>query len=740
MKRSLLFVLLFGCLCPLPLAAVTVSISVTTTPLCAYANGELSANASGGVGPYTYLWSTGATTPTITGIDAGFYSVTVTDFNSDQATDDIDLIATTYNVQNASVDAEIGICSTYGAMVISPPEEIGGIYGPPPYYVDGMQMLEFPPDILWGSQTYYASGYAPTNGYGQYYTLPFMDGGGCTGTITGHTGWPVEWPTISVLDVQGSCSGGNNGSIMFHTDLEGHQQFTQVVVRTAVGADVTYFGNGGYYVQTNTVTGLAPGDYWLVQFMTMSPFLPSSGCGDSVMVTVPDLGNTCGNVSGAVYMDYNEDCARQGNEPFVPATVLEILPGPYYAVTSAGGAYSLNLPLGSYTLQQQSATLDEHCVGAPLPFTLTGGAGLANLNLADTSLVALDAMLTMASGAARPGFPLSYALEVENLTPASTGALTLTFTFDPLLGFNNASPTASVAGNVITWTLPALGAFQRTTVHASLQVPPDILLLGTNLLSMATVTCADTDADLANNAVNDATTVTGAYDPNDKVGHTSTGSSDTNYFIDLDEYLDYTIRFQNTGTDTAFNIVVTDVIAPELDLGSFIAGAASHTYSVEIREGNVLRFAFYNIQLPDSNANEPLSHGFVSFRIKPTGSVLPGTLISNAAAIYFDFNPPVITEPSLLVAEFSTGVVLDPTGSPRQLTLLPNPAIDQLTIASGAIVDAITILAADGREVLRRSVRALSTSLDVSGLSPGSYFLIATMNSGSIVHEHFTKN
>ena len=93
MRRILPFVLLLGCLLPLPLLAVTVSISVTTVPLCTYPNGALSANASGGVGPYTYLWSTGATTPTISDVPAGFYSVTVTDFNSDQATDDIDLTA-----------------------------------------------------------------------------------------------------------------------------------------------------------------------------------------------------------------------------------------------------------------------------------------------------------------------------------------------------------------------------------------------------------------------------------------------------------------------------------------------------------------------------------------------------------------------------------------------------------------------------------------------------------------------
>ena len=737
MKRSLPCVLIGAILFPLPLAAVTVGISVVSSPTCSYSNGALQANASGGVGPYTYAWSTGATTQSISDIPAGNYTVTVTDFNSDQATDDIELTSTNYYLQSATYGTEMGLCSTWGAMVVVPNGEgVDGPIGPPPYYVDGMMMMEFPPDLISVFQTTYAAGYSPSLGYGQNYTLPFADGNGCTGTISGYTGWPVQWPSLSVLDVQGTCSGGNNGSITYQSGLEGHHQLVQVVLRNAGGQDVNYYA-GGQTVQTNTATGLAPGDYWLVQFMTMSPFLPSSGCRDSIMVNVPFLGNTCGNVSGLAYMDYDENCTRQGNEPVVPGTVMEILPGPYYAVTSTGGTYSLNLPFGSYTIEQQSATLDEHCSGTPVPFTLSSGVGLAVRNMPDTSLVALDAMLTMASGAARPGFAVSYALEVENLTPASTGALTLTFTFDPILGFNSATPTASVAGNVITWTLPALGAFQSTSVHAGLQVPPDILLLGTDLLATATVACANTDADLGNNTANQTTTITGAYDPNEKVVHTNTGFSDTQYFIDLDEYLDYTIRFQNTGTDTAFNVVLTDVIAPELDLGSFIAGASSHPYTVDIREGNMLRFAFYNIQLPDSNVNEPASHGFVNFRIRPTGPVLPGTSLNNTAEIFFDYNPAVITEPSVLSAEFSTSV---DERSGADLQLAPNPAQEQLRIISDGTIGTIVVIGADGREVIRRSVRSMNFILDVAGLGAGAYFLTANMTNGSVVHERFIRH
>ena len=78
------------------------------------------------------------------------------------------------------------------------------------------------------------------------------------------------------------------------------------------------------------------------------------------------------------------------------------------------------------------------------------------------------------------------------------------------------------------------------------------------------------------------TTVVGSYDPNDKVASTSSGSSSTLYFIDEDEWIDYTIRFQNTGTAEAIDVVVTDTLPAEFDMSSFEQGAASHLSLIHI--------------------------------------------------------------------------------------------------------------------------------------------------------------
>ncbi len=186
--------------------------------------------------------------------------------------------------------------------------------------------------------------------------------------------------------------------------------------------------------------------------------------------------------------------------------------------------------------------------------------------------------------------------------------------------------------------------------------------------------------------------------------------------------LTYTIRFQNTGTDTAFNIVVTDTLPATLDPATVSLVAASHVHTWMMQGQGILKFIFPNILLPDSNVNEPLSHGLISFRIRPRLPVLPGTTIENIANIYFDFNPPVITEPSVLVAEFSTGIRTQQMAP----SVFPNPASDQLFIRWHAPVTSPcpwAIFSGDGR-MLFEGTRAMDERpFDTSELVTGLYFL-----------------
>jgi hypothetical protein len=133
----------------------------------------------------------------------------------------------------------------------------------------------------------------------------------------------------------------------------------------------------------------------------------------------------------------------------------------------------------------------------------------------------------------------------------------------------------------------------------------------------------------------------GSFDPNDKTGYPKGVGPEG--FIEPNTRLDYLIRFQNTGTDTAFNIVVRDTLQATLDIRTIDLGAKSHDYQVSIEGDSILIFTFANIMLPDSNINELGSHGFFKFSINHKAGLPLGTVLENTAHIYFDFNEVVVT-------------------------------------------------------------------------------------------------
>jgi len=167
--------------------------------------------------------------------------------------------------------------------------------------------------------------------------------------------------------------------------------------------------------------------------------------------------------------------------------------------------------------------------------------------------------------------------------------------------------------------------------------------------------------------------VIGSYDPNDKQGF-PLGYGEKNY-IEKNVDLRYLIRFQNTGTDTAFKVVVTDEISEHLDMRTFKAGASSHNYTININD-NFVQWTFDNIMLPDSFVNEPASNGWFEFEIAQNLDIPLETKVENTAAIYFDFNEPVITNTTL----HTVGEDFLPTGthetsiSNKNLHIRPNPA------------------------------------------------------------------
>lgn len=228
--------------------------------------------------------------------------------------------------------------------------------------------------------------------------------------------------------------------------------------------------------------------------------------------------------------------------------------------------------------------------------------------------------------------------------------------------------------------------------------------------------------------------VVGSYDPNDKRGF-PLGWQEAHY-IEPGQEIDYLIRFQNTGTDTAFQVVIRDTLSELFAVESVRPGAASHPYSFDF-EGNVLVFRFDNILLPDSNVNEIASHGFVQFRVLPRGDLSIGSVLENSAAIYFDVNEPVITNTYFhTLGRPLVSFVPDRPGNAPQLVLQawPHPFAETTRLhVDGAGADErflLTVFDLFGRPARRETFAGADVVFEKKGLPPGTYFYQLRGSSG----------
>lgn len=221
----------------------------------------------------------------------------------------------------------------------------------------------------------------------------------------------------------------------------------------------------------------------------------------------------------------------------------------------------------------------------------------------------------------------------------------------------------------------------------------------------------------------DCRQIIGSYDPNDKSAQPEGYGPE--HVIAPDTRLTYRIRFQNTGTDTAFTVIIRDTLSPWLDPATVRPEAASHPFTWNFGEDNTLKFVFDPILLPDSATNEPGSNGFVTFRVSPKKDLSLGTVIRNRAAIYFDFNPPIITNETLhtLGRDFVTVDVETPAQEAPSLAVYPNPFRNATHFQFGREVQGMLLLYdTQGRRIRQETVSGRKHQFYANGLTSGTYF------------------
>lgn len=239
----------------------------------------------------------------------------------------------------------------------------------------------------------------------------------------------------------------------------------------------------------------------------------------------------------------------------------------------------------------------------------------------------------------RPGFSNSIFFSAANLGCNPVDG-TVKMALDPALQFLSAQPQPDViVGDTLIWLRPQWD-FDSPLQVAIQTYLPTIAVLG-NLIHLRAWSETPGEPSLSNNVQLFRDTIIGSYDPND-ISAAPAGACDEQAILPTQK-LTYSIRFQNTGTASAINVRILDTLPAELDLNTLRVLAASHAMAVERLDSSTLAFVFDDIHLPDSSSNEAASHGFVQFEIAQKPDVSLGTQISNRAAIYFDFNAPVIT-------------------------------------------------------------------------------------------------
>jgi uncharacterized repeat protein (TIGR01451 family) len=216
----------------------------------------------------------------------------------------------------------------------------------------------------------------------------------------------------------------------------------------------------------------------------------------------------------------------------------------------------------------------------------------------------------------------------------------------------------------------------------------------------------------------------GSFDPNDKQSFPRGYGDD--HFIQQNREIDYLIRFQNTGTDTAFNVVVKDTLSQHLLWGSIRPGASSHPYVFKPLGDGVVEFVFEDIMLPDSSSNEQASHGFVQFKIQQQPDLADGIVIENSAAIYFDFNEPIITNTTwLTIGEEFVSASQNIFKENVKVEIMPNPfessalfKIQGLDLKNGNLI----LMDATGRAISQNQFVGNEVRFYRNGLNSGLYF------------------
>lgn len=470
----------------------------------------------------------------------------------------------------------------------------------------------------------------------------------------------------------------------------------------------------------------------IVQITTANPSVSSLGlCQPS--------GNcpTYWNITGNVFKDVNANCIKDVSEDPLKIIPVKLDSAGIFVqefLTNDVGDFSFRGGYGNYTVRIDTSSLPYN-VTCPVSFSYSTTLSAANPydSLADFGLQCkpgfdLEAKSISHDGMLRPGAQRTLYLKAGDAATVfgSFCAAGISGSVQAILTgpVNYAGPAAGavapsfVSGDTITWVVNDFSLSNPDTdFNIEVSVPTSAVIGDTICIDLSLAPSLG-DNNPANNILSNCIPIVNSFDPNAKYMSPS-GDVDTSQ-----QWFDFTIFFQNTGNAPAGDIYILDTLSNHLDASTFTFLSSSHDVTIQLLPGYVLRFNYPDINLPDSVNNEPASHGYVQFKLKRKGGLLPGTVISNKAAIYFDFNPAISTNMVSATLTLPAGISEINT---HPLIISPNPSHGEVVISNiNFTFEKAELFDVFGKEILQLPLtpqHGLAIRLNISSLSPGIYFL-----------------
>jgi len=427
--------------------------------------------------------------------------------------------------------------------------------------------------------------------------------------------------------------------------------------------------------------------------------------------------------SGNVFFDLNQDGVKDSSEIDLTGRMIKVTPDSVTLLTGSSGNYFYYTSGNGTQMLSIHPELHWHITTDSLFYTIPDDSlnhtGLDFGLAPDSNYISLS--VHAGSGVPRCNQPVNYILSFYNDGTTVLDGRTF-FIPDPNTTYLSSIPAPDlISGDTLIYYFQNLWPSQSHQAVIQLNLPG----AGTQLDHHAVV-----EMDSAGNFYELDSyllhqTVACSFDPNDKAVSPEGLYSD-HRVLSTDPLL-YTIRFQNTGNDTAFTVFVQDQIDPSLDIQSLHVIGSSHAMSTTIFPDRMVEFRFNNILLPDSNADEPGSNGFIQYEITPLQNLSLPVVVENEASIYFDSNAPVLTNTvwNTLVSDLTVGETSMMINE-EHLIVIPNPFHQQAEIQLGnkfaAIESQFQIFDAMGNMVDSRKVNTSSIQISKGDLQPGIYF------------------